>query len=919
MSASSGQPAAAGGATPTPPQLFKGIVKQVLSGDSIIIRGQPKGGPPPERQLNLSNITAPRLARRPGGPGAKPDDGKDEPWAWESREFLRKKLIGKEVTFVVDYKVPTSGREYGTVYLGKDPETGENVTEEIVREGLASVRKEGKADVSRLIELEEKAKGEGRGRWGSDSEKHVRDVVWQLENPRQLLDKFGRKPVQAVVEHVRDGSTIRVFLLPSFHYVTLMMSGIRCPGVKLDSEGKPDPASKEPFSEEAKFFTESRLLQRDVEIILESVNNANLVGSIIHPNGNIAELLLKEGFARCIDWSMGFVTGGAERLRAGEKYAKEKKLRIWKDYTASSVSNPAASLKAKDKEFVATVKECVNGDALVVVQADGTSKKIFLASIRPPRQTDTAAGAGDAEEKPKGKMVRPLYDIPFMFDAREYLRKKLIGKKVNVTVDYIQPASQTFPEKICCTVKIDGANIAEGLIAKGYATVVRYRQDDDQRASEYDTLLAAEARAQKAQKGLHGKEVPVHHVVDLSGDAAKAKQFLPYLQRAGKITALVEYVASGSRLRLFVPRDTRLITFLLGGITCPRAGRPAGPGGPPVEGEPFGEEALAFTKDLSHQKEVEIEVDSIDKAGNFIGFLWVDNKNLSVCLVEEGLSQVHFSAERTSHYRALQIAEDNAKARRAGIWRDWVDQKEEIKPEDDKVERKVDPKPVLVTEVTPELHVYVQFTDDGDKLEGLMNDLRRELGEKPPLSGAYTPKKGDLCVAKYSGDGEWYRARVEKLLGDGEVAVLFVDYGNRETVKGAKCAMLPAIAASGLAPFAKEYGLACVSLPTDDDFVAEAIHALRHDTAEGVFLLNVEYKVGGLDYVTLADKTSKEDVAQNLVKEGLLLVENKKERRLQKLLKDYKAAEEEAKRKHLCIWQYGDITEDDAREFGMGR
>jgi len=36
-------------------------------------------------------------------------------------------------------------------------------------------------------------------------------------------------------------------------------------------------------------------------------------------------------------------------------------------------------------------------------------------------------------------------------------------------------------------------------------------------------------------------------------------------------------------------------------------------------------------------------------------------------------------------------------------------------------------------------------------------------------------------------------------------------------------------------------------------------------------------------------------------------------------LKDYKAAEEEAKRKHLCIWQYGDITEDDAREFGMGR
>lgn len=38
---------------------------QVLSGDNIVFRGQPKGGPPPERQLALSNVIAPRLARRP--------------------------------------------------------------------------------------------------------------------------------------------------------------------------------------------------------------------------------------------------------------------------------------------------------------------------------------------------------------------------------------------------------------------------------------------------------------------------------------------------------------------------------------------------------------------------------------------------------------------------------------------------------------------------------------------------------------------------------------------------------------------------------------------------------------------------------------------------------------------------------------
>ena len=36
----------------------------MLSGDAVIVRGQPRGGPPPTRTVALSNITAPRLARR---------------------------------------------------------------------------------------------------------------------------------------------------------------------------------------------------------------------------------------------------------------------------------------------------------------------------------------------------------------------------------------------------------------------------------------------------------------------------------------------------------------------------------------------------------------------------------------------------------------------------------------------------------------------------------------------------------------------------------------------------------------------------------------------------------------------------------------------------------------------------------------
>ncbi len=102
-------------------------------------------------------------------------------------------------------------------------------------------------------------------------------------------------------------------------------------------------------------------------------------------NGNIAELLLREGFARCVDWSMGFVTGGAERLRSAEKYAKDKKLRIWTNFTESMASLALQGLREKDRDFYGLVLECVNADALVVKGQDGSVKKIFLASIRPPR------------------------------------------------------------------------------------------------------------------------------------------------------------------------------------------------------------------------------------------------------------------------------------------------------------------------------------------------------------------------------------------------------------------------------------------------------------------------------------------------------------------------------------------------------
>lgn len=115
--------------------------------------------------------------------------------------------------------------------------------------------------------------------------------------------------------------------------------------------------------------------------------------------------------------------------------------------------------------------------------------------------------------------------------------------------------------------------------------------------------------------------------------------------------------------------------------------------------------------------------------------------------MEEGLASVHFSAERSPYYRALQIAEENAKKRKLKIWANYVEKEVKVEKEEEMVtERKTNYQPVVVTEVTPELHFYVQKVEQGPALEQLMMQLRQELNTNPPLAGSYTPKKGNFLV-----------------------------------------------------------------------------------------------------------------------------------------------------------------------------
>jgi len=297
---------------------------------------------------------------------------------------------------------------------------------------------------------------------------------------------------------------------------------------------------------------------------------------------------------------------------------------------------------------------------------------------------------------------------------------------------------------------------------------------------------------------------------------------------------------------------------------------------------------------------------------------------MSVSLVEEGLAKVHFTAERSGHFRALTVAEERAKNAKLNIWSKFVEPtKTEEAVSEDVSERKVEQKTVVVTDVAEDMTFYVQYTDTGRQLEGLMEKLRLDLETNPPLPGAYTAKKNDMCAAKFV-DGLWYRAKVDKVSGK-RCTVSYVDFGNKEDVNQSLLASLPP-AYTTLPTQAHHCALAFTAPPTDEDFLEESVEALKNILSDRQLLINVEYKnASGVNCVSVAleasDPQAKEitDIGKQLITDGYMLVEPRRERRFKSLMSDYRSCEDAARQARKHIWQYGDFRDDDAKEFGYKR
>jgi len=275
------------------------------------------------------------------------------------------------------------------------------------------------------------------------------------------------------------------------------------------------------------------------------------------------------------------------------------------------------------------------------------------------------------EEPEKKKDEQERAENVWAAEGKELLRKRLIGQKVRLVFDYVRrppkrEGEKEAPEKACYSVYQNYQNLAVILVELGLAWAQPPRQGEE-RSTDFEVLLIAENKAKQAHRGVHMPldKVPVRRINDLCVDSdsknrstqiTRAKQSLPGFQRKGQMRAIVEYVFSGARFKLFIPKETSTFMFTLSGLRVPKR----------EENDELSNQALQFSREKLHQVEVNIEVDDVDKGGNFVGSLYTSSKkNFAVFLLEAGLSYVHApSAERLKDGKDLLAAEIAAKKKK---------------------------------------------------------------------------------------------------------------------------------------------------------------------------------------------------------------------------------------------------------------
>merc|ERR1711920_682561 len=598
-----------------------------------------------------------------------------------------------------------------------------------------------------------------------------------------------------------------------------------------------------------------------------------------------------------------------------------------------------------------------------------------------------------------GNARRNEPDAPFAAEAKDYLRNAAIGQYVTVHVDYERegvaapgaPEGEKMPARVFATIslmkphKAKGVlvkDLGEAMVAQGFATVIRHRAEEA-RAQHYDDMLTAETKAQAQKKRLHASQAKLSaqadkssRYTDLTTNVQQAKNFAPFLKRdivgKGAINATIEYVTSGHRYKIFLPKENCLINFQLNGITTPQNYNP-NPKANAISKEELelGNKSRSFARQHLMQRNVSVEVLDIDKGGRTgFGFLKVipagqsttnvapvnGQSNFANQLLLNGLAKGDdYIYDAPKQYSSQMLkAQEQAQTNQVGVWSKEYraatateDSKSEgpnktpfmgmsgLKSALDALESaqaKAPWVPVSVAEIGDANRLYLHVKSNADQLKQMESQMSKFTDEHGTHTGKPVEvKRGKVVAALFDeGNGpQWFRAKIEAISGQ-NVRVRFLEYGNVATLTMQHLSPLeghPSLKATP--PQAIPVSFAAVKAPRlDEDFGHEAAHMV-HDSTWGKSDLKMRVvgvdptEVSSLGPVLLVElSVGDNNVSLGVIQAGLMRLNQKQIKVLRKaksvnvnalntFVEEAEGAQNKALRARACMWQYGDVQSDD--------
>ncbi|KAI5959296.1 uncharacterized protein KGF55_005446 [Candida pseudojiufengensis] len=888
--------------------LFVAKVKNVLSGDTIVVTPLKSNQfPPPERVITLSYV--------------KPID------EFNSKEYLRQLLIGKEIKFKVDNKA--GNREFGDV---QSP-IFKSLIEYLLSNGYVKLRDNIPDDeqVDELKQIENNAKLNQKGLWSTKTKK-----IEIIPINEDIILSSQKSPLKLIVEKVISGDRIigNVFVNKTQVANTpLLLAGIKSP--RTDDQSQSQQLLK--VSQQAKQFVEDKLLSTKAELTTTIIgeNQAGIpIAFINHPSGNnIHEKLLESGFGEIVDWQSSLIGSSVmSQLRKAEQIAKALGKGIYANTTTKTINgaqNGSSKLKPGVSIHNATIAKVINADTLLVRLSESDEEvTVQLASIRAPKPNDTTVTSDQSKQQ------------ALVATAREFVRNQVIGKQGTLYIDGFREANKdlNLEARFLVSFKYGNNDLSELIITNGFGTVIKHNKaTQNERSLNWDKLIELENDAKKlGKKGIYGdlnKVLTVGtRIIDASENLTKAKTFFNGFKQKGRISGYyIDFIPNVTRVKLFNPKEGLKLTLLLGGLSNNK-------------NDVLSEEGLKLLNKKYLQRPIEFEVYDTDKLGGFVGNLYANSNSLSPVqeqIISQGLAKLHeFAVNSNPQASVLIKAEDNAKAQGKGIWKNFDASKENnelaqatAKIESTKLES-LKPKffDIEVVYIDSEGLLYFHKTDPKQKqiFTKFKQDFQQfhsqapsasKLSQDLPVNLDKPPKKGELVSAKFSDDNKYYRARflgVDKTTNKYEVQ--HIDFGNIDKVSLSALRQLPTKFNTTTIPkFIFTTTLQNLRLPPSKptDYLTDAIYALEDLTYDKSLVLSalpgVQAEYEGILYDSEESlKDSSYTINKQLVKEGWAVVDTKNVKPVNKeYVDELIKIQKSAKSNHIGCWEFGDVSFDE--------